>query len=146
MFAVPENTVVSTARRALPQPTRIVREVVADRERWDPLLRYDPYERWTALIERTSCYEVWLMTWLPGQHTDLHDHGGAEGAFTVVSGALTEFVAGTGHTGRTTHAVRAGQSRVFGPRHVHQVGNQGLDPAVSVHVFGPERRRMTVYP
>ena len=32
------------------------------------------------------------MSWLPGQQTDRHDHGDAAGAFTVVSGSLTEHV------------------------------------------------------
>jgi mannose-6-phosphate isomerase-like protein (cupin superfamily) len=145
MFAVPENTVLSAARVAPPQPTKILREVAADRSRWAHLLRYDPVERWTAMVESTSEYEVWLMSWLPGQGAGLHDHGGAEGAFTVVNGELTELVGRPGHPGEALHVVRAGQSRVFGPGYVHQVSNEGVDPAVSIHVFGPTRRRMTPY-
>ncbi|AHI00750.1 cysteine dioxygenase family protein [Kutzneria viridogrisea] len=145
MFAVPENTVISAVRTAPQQPTKIVREVAADRSRWAHLLRYDPVERWAALVERTATYEVWLMGWLPGQHTDLHDHGGAEGAFTVVSGALSERVARRGQPGEVLHVVRTGQSRVFGPDYVHQVANEGTDPAVSIHVFGPTRAPMVPY-
>jgi quercetin dioxygenase-like cupin family protein len=136
MFAVPENTELSDARVAPQQPTKILREVVADRAGWAHLLRYDPAERWTALVRSTPTYEVWLMSWLPGQGADLHDHGGAEGAFTVVHGVLTELVGRPGH---------AGQSRVFGPHYVHQMRNEGDDPAVSIHVFGPTRQRMTPY-
>jgi quercetin dioxygenase-like cupin family protein len=71
------------------------------------------------------------MSWLPGQGTDDHDHGDATGAFTIVSGTLTEHVL---HRGRT-HAVTEGQSRVFGPGYAHQVRNDGQDPAVSLHVY-----------
>jgi mannose-6-phosphate isomerase-like protein (cupin superfamily) len=144
MFAVPENTVLSAARVAPQQPTKIVREVAADR-RWAHLLRYDPTERWTALVEHTDSYEVWLMSWLPGQGAEPHDHGGSEGAFTVVTGELTELVGRPGQAAQTLHVVRAGQSRVFGPHYVHQVRNAGVDPAVSIHVFGPTRGPMTPY-
>ncbi|MBQ1019259.1 hypothetical protein KBX71_15485 [Micromonospora sp. D93] len=33
----------------------------------------------------------------------------------------------------------------LGPRHVHQVTNLGVDPAVSVHLYRPALPRMTRY-
>jgi predicted metal-dependent enzyme (double-stranded beta helix superfamily) len=96
----------------------------------------------------TDDHEVWLLSWLPGQRTALHDHGGATGAFTVVLGALTERVVGTAEGGRTVevlHPLAAGQSRAFGPHYVHQVSNEGADPAVSIHVYRPSRAAMTSY-
>jgi len=145
MFAVPENTVVLSLKPALPNPTAIVRSIAADRDRWAHLLRYDPDTRWSGLIERTDAYEVWLLSWLPGQRTNLHDHGGSEGAFTVVAGALTERVVRIGRGVDVLHSLKAGQTRVFGPRYVHQVSNETTDPAVSIHVFGPSRAEMTPY-
>ena len=81
------------------------------------------------------------MSWLPGQSTDLHDHGSATGAFTIVSGVLTERVMRTG----TTLELQPGQSRVFAPHYVHQVSNNGDDPAVSIHVYRATRQ-MRTYP
>lgn len=129
MFAVPANTIASTATPATVHPALIAHEYAANRDRWAHLLRYDPDERFAALVDATDGQEVWLMSWLPGQHTDLHDHGAATGAFTLVSGALTEHVRGV------THELNVGQSRVFGPGYVHQVRNDGVDPAVSLHVY-----------
>jgi predicted metal-dependent enzyme (double-stranded beta helix superfamily) len=43
------------------------------------------------------------------------------------------------------HPVIVGQTRVFGPSYVHQVRNAGTDPAVSIHVYRPERAGMTPY-
>jgi predicted metal-dependent enzyme (double-stranded beta helix superfamily) len=34
--------------------------------------------------------EVWLLSWLPGQVTPIHDHGGAVTVTTVLSGAVLE--------------------------------------------------------
>ncbi|GAA4860710.1 cysteine dioxygenase [Saccharopolyspora rosea] len=144
MFAVPENTVAAPADLSLAHPVRVARELAADRTSWAHLLRYDPQQRFSELLDRTDGQEVWLLSWLPGQHTDLHDHGGATGAFTVVSGTLTERVI-QHRNSEVLHTVVAGQSRVFGPNYVHQVHNDGPDPAVSIHVYRPGRTRMTTY-
>ncbi|GLW94587.1 cysteine dioxygenase [Actinokineospora globicatena] len=145
MFAVPPNTVALTATPASAHPALIARQVADDRTRWAPLLRYDPTERFAALVERVDDQEVWLMSWLPGQHTDLHDHGTVAGAFTVVSGSLTERVAAPHRPAEVLHTVLAGQSRVFGPGYVHQVGNDTPDPAVSIHVYRTARPAMRPY-
>jgi len=141
MFAVPENTIPPAAVADAVHPALVAHRFAADRERWARLLRYDPDERYTALVHRTAEQEVWLMSWLPGQDTDLHDHGAASGAFTIVSGELTEHVA---HRD-TTLRVGVGQTRVFGPGYVHVVRNEGPDPAVSLHVYRAART-MRLYP
>lgn len=147
MFAVPPNTVALPARRAIAHPVLIADEYVAARKSWAHLVRYDPEQRWCGLLERTPEHEAWLLTWLPGQHTELHDHGGASGAFTVVSGTLTEAVmrTGAGDPIHIRHSLVAGQSRVFGPHYVHHVYNDGTDPAISIHVYRPGRTRMRIY-
>ena len=142
MFAVPENTVVSAQTAPTVHPALIAREYAAARERWAHLLRYDPDERYTALVHRTPGQEVWLMSWLPGQGTDLHDHGAATGAFAIVSGELTEHV----HHRGVTHQLGVGQSRVFGPGYVHRVHNAGPDPVVSLHVYRAVRTMRCVEP
>ncbi|QRP44510.1 cysteine dioxygenase family protein [Amycolatopsis sp. FDAARGOS 1241] len=146
MFAVPDNTLLRPENPALRHPVRVALEVAADRERWAGLLRYDPDERFSALVDAAGGQEIWLLSWLPGQHTDLHDHEFASGAFTVVSGRLAETVARRSPDGRAVtevHALAAGQSRVFGPGYVHEVRNAGPDPAISLHVYrdGPRAVR-----
>lgn len=143
VFAVPPNTVAAPARRDLAHPVRIAREHAQARHTWSHLLRYDPRQRWAALLERTEDQETWLLSWLPGQHTDPHDHGIAVGAFTIVAGTLTERVL---RDDEIRHTLHAGQSRVFGPGYVHQVRNDGPDPAISVHVYRPARDRTMPHP
>jgi quercetin dioxygenase-like cupin family protein len=143
MFAVPDNTIALPESRTAVHPVRIALGFAADRDSWRHLLRYDPDQRFAALVERTADQEVWLMSWLPGQETDLHDHGGSTGAFTLVSGSLTETVA-TKHA-QVLHSLTAGQSRVFGPNYVHRVRNDGPDPAVTIHVYRDGGRAMTPF-
>lgn len=148
MFAVPVNTLAMPASSAAAHPVRIALDHARDRRSWAPLLRYAPLERFAALVERTDDHEVWLLSWLPGQHTDLHDHGGAVGAFTVVIGKLTELAvtsAAAGTPVAVPREVSTGMSRAFGPRYVHRVANEGVDPAVSIHVYRPVRAAMSSY-
>nr|WP_179537353.1 cysteine dioxygenase family protein [Actinopolyspora biskrensis] len=142
MFAVPPNTVANASDLARAHPVRIARETAYTRRSWAHLVRYDRERRWAVLLRRTADYEVWILSWLPGQHTELHDHGGADGAFTVVSGVLNERAVRSDsghHPAEALHTLVAGQSRVFGPNYAHQVHNEGPDPAISIHVYRPWR-------
>lgn len=137
MFAVPENTIAPTRITGPQHPVRTALEYAADRERWRGLLRYDPDKRFAAPLDRDHEQEVWLLSWLPGQYAEAHDHGHTTGAFTVVCGRLTETVyrrADTGPVARV-NTLTPGQSRVFGPGYVHRVCNEGPDPVISVHVY-----------
>jgi quercetin dioxygenase-like cupin family protein len=133
MFAVPENTIALPASPTGRHPARIAAELALDRARWWSRLRYDPVAPFSLLLERADDHEAWLLSWLPGQATKPHDHGSGSGAFTVVSGVLTERVMRT----NATHELRPGQSRVFASGYVHRVSNDGSTPAVSIHVFRP---------
>jgi hypothetical protein len=68
-----------------------------------PYIDYNPDERWHQRIYRDGRMDVWLISWLPTQGTQLHDHGGSSGSFTVLSGSLTsEWPARASGSGRTT--------------------------------------------
>src|SRR5215472_7456849 len=75
----------------------LVRNVAAAAE-WPGLVRFGVGQRWYRRLELTETYEVWLLSWLPGQHTGFHDHGEACGAFAVVRGELAETLAQPGRT------------------------------------------------
>ncbi|MEV4754947.1 cysteine dioxygenase family protein [Micromonospora sp. NPDC049559] len=121
----------------------VARRYAADPASWPEPVRFDPVERWYRRLAGGDEHEVWLLTWLPGQGTDLHDHGGSSGAFVVVAGALTEEIPVGAELRPATLAV--GQGRRFGPRYVHRVTNRGDQPAVSVHAYSPALLRMTRY-
>src|SRR6201992_3522811 len=48
-------------------------------------------ERWFTRVHGDEALDVWLISWVPGRATELHDHGGSLGALTVLSGSLNEF-------------------------------------------------------
>ena len=100
------------------------------------IVRFASPWRWWARLALTEEIELWLLSWLPGQRTEPHDHGGASGAFSVLLGSLSEtYRYPRGPIGHRTHDT--GSVMGFGPGRAHQVWNTGLAKAVSVHAYSP---------
>lgn len=109
----------------------LARSIAGDRSRWAPLVRYDATTRWYHRLLSHPGYDVWLLSWIPGQGSGLHDHGLSSGVLTVLDGELTE------RTDRGKRTLGSGTQRVFAPGYVHEVVNDSLEPAVSLHVYYP---------
>lgn len=117
--------------------------------------------RWFARIHGDDELDIWLISWVPGHATELHDHGGSLGALTVLSGALDEFR----WDGRELRRRRldAGDQAgfplgwvhdvVWAPRTapaLHAVGSAGtvkkpVRPTLSVHAYSPPLTAMSYY-
>ncbi|SPF03965.1 cysteine dioxygenase [Streptomyces sp. MA5143a] len=109
----------------------LARSIAEDRAQWEHLVEYDATTRWYHRLRTGPGYEVWLLSWVPGQGTGLHDHGGSSGVLTVLDGTLTE------RTDRGTRVLTAGAQRVFAPGYAHEVVNDTLEPAISLHIYYP---------
>ncbi|RXS77662.1 cupin domain-containing protein [Streptomyces sp. TM32] len=117
----------------------LARSIAADRGAWAHLVRYDTTSRWYHRLRTGPGYEVWLLSWVPGQGSGRHDHGPSSGVLTVLEGELTERAG----TGRRT--LTAGAQRVFAPGYVHEVVNDALTPAVSLHIYFPGLTEMPMH-
>jgi predicted metal-dependent enzyme (double-stranded beta helix superfamily) len=104
----------------------------------------DPARRWHTRIHADDRVDVWLISWTTDQDTELHDHGASAGAFTVVSGTLTEAV-WRPSVGLVEGERRAGETVVFPTGYVHDVRNGRARYAVSVHAYSPPLRLMHYY-
>ncbi|MFE2968885.1 cysteine dioxygenase [Streptomyces sp. NPDC059340] len=113
--------------------------IAADRDQWAHLVRYDATSRWYHRLSADPGHEVWLLSWVPGQGSGLHDHGRSSGVLTMLEGTLTE------RTERGRRVLRPGVQRVFAPGYVHQVMNDALEPAVSLHVYYPGLTEMRMH-
>ncbi len=126
----------------------IASQYAAAPEHWSVAPRFHPRGRWYHRLTVADDHEVWLLTWLPGQGTDLHDHGGSAGAFLIFSGTLTEDTVTT-NPGEAPQLnpreLTEGTGRRFGPRHIHRVTNNSSRPAISIHVYSPALTTMTRY-
>jgi predicted metal-dependent enzyme (double-stranded beta helix superfamily) len=112
-----------------------------------PYVQYDAQNRWHQRLYRDQRLDIWLISWLPSQGTQLHDHGGSAGAFEVLTGQLSEavFRRDPVRGSLTEYRRPAGTGVGFGPRYVHDVRNLDDLPAVSVHAYSPPLTSMNFY-
>lgn len=123
--------------------TAWTRRIAAEVERGEHEIHADARERWHVRVHCDDAVDVWLISWTAEQGTELHDHGGSAGAFTVVQGRLTET---TWSRGRLRDLVReTGETAAFGGHYVHDVRNLDDEVAVSVHAYSPPLSRMHYY-
>jgi predicted metal-dependent enzyme (double-stranded beta helix superfamily) len=123
----------------------IVRTVAQRPETWLGLLRFQSDRRWYQRLVLAEEHEVWLLSWLPGQHTGFHDHGESAGAFAVAEGELLERAAPGGRPERSGRVLSAGAVRSFHAAYVHDVRNDSARPAVSIHAYSPPLLTMRRY-
>jgi cysteine dioxygenase len=113
----------------------------------------DEYAR--NLVLRTPHFELLVLCWRPGQRSTIHDHAGSLNAIRVRSGALTSRVfrpvagvePGCGPVELVSEErVRPGQALVGVDRGgVHQLADTSDEPLVTVHVYAPPLRDLTVF-
>ncbi len=104
------------------------------------LVRYTEPDRWWTRLALTRGVEIWLLTWLPGQGTRPHDHGGAAGSFSVLHGEVVEEHRYPGAP-IGVRTFRTGQGIGFGGDRAHLMRNAGVGgearPAATVHAYSP---------
>lgn len=140
------TTALVPAKRISPQDLAVAATQLRRAESvWQQAVRFDPHERQHTCIYAGSRMEAWLLTWMPGQGTGWHDHGGSAGAFVVIRGTLLEYSATGDHERVTLRETMHEREDVhtFGPNHVHSMRNTGGSPAVSLHVYSPRLETMT---
>jgi quercetin dioxygenase-like cupin family protein len=127
----------------LAELTTLVQNTAADTATWSSVARFDAADRFYARLHSDSRVDVWLLTWLHDQSTDLHDHGSSAAAFTVLGGELCEVRAAT--DGRlSTYRRHPGETTWVAPGVVHDVRHSS-GPAISIHAYSPPLVTMTYY-
>src|ERR1022692_2779293 len=93
------------------QLARITSRIAGQPGQWLSQVRYDASKRWYQRLMLDEQYEVWLLSWLPGQQTGFHDHGPSAGAFSVALGRLRERAAPAGRPESIEKTVTPGAVR-----------------------------------
>jgi rhodanese-related sulfurtransferase/mannose-6-phosphate isomerase-like protein (cupin superfamily) len=112
----------------------------ASSDGWMDKVRLRAEGRWYERLYQDPDYDIWVISWLPGQSTGFHDHGASSGAFVVATGILEEH-----RPGERSHVIHPGKPRAFGPEYAHDVRNVSLAPAISIHAYSPPLNEMNEY-
>lgn len=107
---------------------------------WLDRVRLRADRRWYERLYHGPEYDVWLISWMPGQSTGFHDHGSSSGAFLVTAGTLEEL-----RPGEQGRAISTGDFCTFGPEYAHDVRNISQAPSISIHAYSPPLTEMKEY-
>jgi hypothetical protein len=115
--------------------------------------------RWFTRMCGDDELDIWLISWVPGHATELHDHGGSLGALTILSGSLNE--SRWDGRGLRRRRLDAGDQAGFPLGWVHDVvwaprpvptpitGPAAIAapvrPTLSVHAYSPPLTAMSYY-
>jgi rhodanese-related sulfurtransferase/mannose-6-phosphate isomerase-like protein (cupin superfamily) len=141
----PVHGAQSTTRSAdavsrTPEELANIVSLFASSNGWIDRVRLSAERRWYKRLYQGADYDIWVISWLPGQSTGFHDHGESSGAFIVTTGILEEH-----RPGKQPLVIHPGESRAFGPDYAHDVRNDSLAPSVSIHAYSPPLREMNEY-
>jgi hypothetical protein len=110
-------------------------------------------QRWFTRIHGDEEVDIWLISWVPGHATELHDHGDSLGALTLLTGSLDEFRWDGDELRR--QRLYAGDQATFPLGWVHDVvwaptppapvTAQPDQPTLSVHAYSPPLTTMSYY-
>jgi hypothetical protein len=108
-------------------------------------------DRWFVRLHGDDEVDIWLISWVPGHRTELHDHGGSLGALTLLSGSLDEFRWDGQRLRR--RRLEAGDQAAFPLGWVHDVVwapsaaalPPPATPTLSVHAYSPPLTVMSYY-
>src|SRR5450432_1223626 len=115
-----------------PEELANIVSLFASSDAWIDKVRLRAEGRWYERLYHGPDYDIWVISWLPGQSTGFHDHGASSGAFVVAAGILEEH-----RPGERTHVIHPGKPRAFGPDYAHDVRNTALEVAISIHAYSP---------
>jgi predicted metal-dependent enzyme (double-stranded beta helix superfamily) len=124
------------------------------RERFDfaRVARFSAQSYVRTRIHRDDTREVYVMGWLPGQFSSIHDHGAAPCAYEVLRGCLQEEIfrlRGPGEAPELLEACAwpAGSRLSRQANAVHRCGNAQSSgaPLVTLHVYDHPARDARTY-
>jgi rhodanese-related sulfurtransferase/mannose-6-phosphate isomerase-like protein (cupin superfamily) len=138
--ALTEAKNLSGAVSRTPEDLANIVSLFALSDGWMDKVRLRTEHRWYDRLYLGPDYEIWVLSWLPGQSTGFHDHGASSGAFVVATGNLEEH-----RPGERSSVIHPGEPRSFGPEYTHDVRNVSLAPAISIHAYSPPLSDMNEY-
>jgi mannose-6-phosphate isomerase-like protein (cupin superfamily) len=121
-----------------------VQRLVADEQRWRPLIHHDSGRRTYELIWDDDDVNAWILCWSEDHDTGFHDHDVSAAAITVIDGQVREDRLRLDGSAREV-VYGAGETFTVPPDAIHRVLHAGDRPAVTIHAYSPPLRKQGAY-
>jgi predicted metal-dependent enzyme (double-stranded beta helix superfamily) len=113
----------------------------------------DPEHYHRERLVQTDFASLYVLTWLPGQESPIHDHRSSNCGVRVLKGEMAEYfykpIPGTGDRARRTAFNRWQPGVVTSSEQgigIHKVANETQDATlVTLHLYSPPLLKMTFY-
>jgi predicted metal-dependent enzyme (double-stranded beta helix superfamily) len=115
---------------------RLVEELAARTDLWQPLVISDRGRRRYRLLFEDPRLDVWVLSWMPGQKTGFHDHGASSVALTALEGSVLEQQIRLGATS-LERELSPGRVQQGPGGYIHSVSHADGEPAVTLHAYSP---------
>jgi len=126
------------------QLNALVTAITQTPDLWQPLVVVDSSRRRYRLLYEDDRIDIWVLSWMPGQHTGFHDHD-LSGVALICAQGMTIERQMTLPTGATMIEMEPGHCREGGPGYIHSVCWGRGEPAVSIHAYSPPLIRVGQY-
>jgi hypothetical protein len=123
---------------------RLVSELAARTELWQPLVVCDAERRRYRLMLEDERLDIWVLSWMPGQATGFHDHERSHVALTALQGAVLERQIRLGEAAIERELV-PGSVQPGPAGYIHSVRHGSGAPAVTLHAYSPPLVRVGQY-
>ena len=117
----------------------LVEDLANDPRSWRHLIQREPGQYWSTCLFRDRGVSAWLIGWPQNMRTELHHHGPAATALTVVEGRLIHALASEGQQRQQLlhEPLATGTLLTVGPHATHALQNRSEDLAISIHAYSP---------
>ncbi len=122
----------------------LVRTIAQDESLFGPLVVVDEERRRYRLLYEDDRIDVWVLSWMPGQHTGFHDHDVSGVGLCSAQGSVIERQMLL-PSGATTIEMTPGVSRQGPAGYIHSVAHGSGTPAVTIHAYSPRLERVGQY-
>ena len=114
---------------------RLAQRIVSHPELWRPLAG-EGKERAYECLYLDDSVGIWVITWLPGNDTGMHDHDGCSSAVVVAEGTIREERPRWDGEDQIIDPTR-GESFNIKPHELHRMHNVSTEPATTIHCYSP---------
>lgn len=127
---------------------RLLRETPLRRQDVQDVCEFsrDTYHR--NLVSKSEWYEMLVMCWRSGQHSQIHDHRGSSCAFKVIEGVAAEDIYELASPGKVRYVASRNYLRddvcVAQTSDIHQILNREGGDLITLHIYSPPLQ-MTTY-